>query len=82
MNADNHKVVVEKRITVEFVKGLWKLNFEGPITRADINRLTRTMKVEYARVCRQRSIERKKRLHLEELERSEASKLTIHTETK
>ena len=51
MNADNHKVVVEKRITVEFVKGLWKLNFEGPITRADINRLTRTMKVEYARVC-------------------------------
>ncbi len=82
MNADNTNSVVQKRIVVEFINNTWKLQFEGAITRADINRLTRTLKVEYARVCRHRSIERKNRLHAEELKAREGMNLTINTESK
>ena len=62
--------------------GKWKIEFEGPITRADINRLFRTTKVQYAKLCRQRSIDRRKRKEAEELSaKKSVSKLTISSET-
>ena len=59
---NNHpKIIRAKVVTIKNTGGArWEVDFEGVVTRRDIHRITRVLRVEFARAQRRYSIQRKK----------------------
>ncbi len=63
ISTNNHppKIIRAKVVTIKNTGGArWEVDFEGVVTRRDIHRITRVLRVEFARAQRRYSIQRKK----------------------
>lgn len=76
VSQNNHKPVRAKVVTITHTgPARWEVDFEGVVTRRDIHRITRVLRVEFARAQRRYSVLRKKGIALDR--KAELEKATV-----